>query len=104
MSKNVTRKSLAVKSQKEELDRALSDHGIDEAILSEAMEAATAVLAKAGARAVVEDLRLLHTPQQAGTCRCIEYETLHLPVKICDSSGCRTEYRTTQRCVRWSCE
>jgi hypothetical protein len=104
MSKNLTLRSLAVRSNKEEFEQALNDQGIDEAVLSEAMEAASSVLERAGARAVVEDLRIVHTPQRAGTCRCIEYETLHLPVRICTSSGCRTEYRTTKRCVRWACD
>lgn len=103
--KNVTRKSLRVKAEKADFDRAMEMHGIDEAVLTEAMQAASAVLEKAGARAVVENLRLLHTPQaEAGGCRCVEYETLYLPVTVCDSQGCHTEYRTTQQCVKWSCD
>jgi hypothetical protein len=99
-----TSKTIGVKSEREHFDRALQSHGIDRKVLASAVEAANSVLTKAGARAVVENLGLLHTPQEAGDCRCVEYETLYLPVQVCDESGCRTEYRTTQRCVRWSCE
>jgi hypothetical protein len=104
MSKKMTSKSLGVKSERDNFDRTLQNHGIDQGVLTEAMDAASSVLAKAGARAVVENLGLVHTSQEAGACRCVEYEILHLPVQVCDSSGCRTEYRTTQRCVRWSCD
>lgn len=103
MSDQVTRRSFAAESAREELDRSLNEQGVSQEVLQEAMAAAGRVLEQAGAPAVVEDLRILHT-RQAGTCRCAEYETLYLPVLICDNTGCRTEYRTTRRCVRWTCE
>lgn len=103
MSDPITRRSFATESTPDELDRTLSEHGVNQDVLREAMLAASRVLEQAGVPAVIEDLGILHT-QQAGTCRCAQWETLYLPVLICDANGCRTEYRTTQKCVRWTCE
>lgn len=105
MKEEFTRRAFAVEPAQDDVERTLGQFEIREEILKEAMAAASAVLKANNVPALLHNIEVARTSEQrAGACRCAEYETVYLPVTICDSEGCRVEYRVSQNCVRWECD